>query len=246
MRLLNTRPFKIGDVTLTLYKYSNRAFFAQAWNEVVNGIRLTEARGLIVDEFGDVVVRPFDKVHNHWDCIIDETTPVMVVEKINGFLGVFTDSSIYGRIYSTTGSVDSEYAEIVKHHLQNFKPDKCFKDVTFMFEIVDRERDKLEHPVKDEEGVYLIGARGVETGGYCSEAWLDAVAGLHGFKRPSRREFSTYAQFLEFAKSQTNEGYMVYSLDRPFQDKFTGSQSYVTKYKTPHYLQTKKLLRMKK
>ena len=120
---------------LYVLKYNRKAFFNNLWTE-----ELEQCRGLVVDKDFNVVVRPFRKIFNYMEngTTFDRDAMVTYTRKVNGFLGCLTFSEKYGTIYSTTGSLDSDYAEIVKYSLEPFVDD-FIKDRnygrTYCFEI---------------------------------------------------------------------------------------------------------------
>ena len=140
---------------LFVIKYSKRVFFDNLWNEF-----LEECRGLIVDADWNPVVRPFKKVYNFGEngASYDRDRMMYVERKVNGFMGAATYvSSVDQVIYSTTGSLDSDFAVIVRKWLSKYED--YFRQNsghTFLFEICDASDP---HIIPEVEGVYLIGMR---------------------------------------------------------------------------------------
>lgn len=198
---------------LRVLKYNRSTFYHNGWDKA-----LIEMRGMVVDENNRIVVRPFNKVFNYSERLardaFDPIEPladdklVYAVEKINGFLGVATyDPVLETVIYSTTGSLDSDYARLVEKHLSPYE--NMFhanSGVSFMFEICD-ELDP--HIIKEELGAYLIGARIVTTGVPYAEIYLDSLAEAYNIRRP--RAFTiAFGALKEKLRTSTIEGYMVY------------------------------------
>lgn len=215
---------------LGVVKYAKRVFYDGLWGE---DDRLLDARGLVLDEEGNVIVWPFTKVFNHkergTDLPLD--TPVVYVEKVNGFLGCVTPTDKYGVIRSTTGSLDSDFALIILKHIDL----ECFEDVrniTYMFEIVD-ETDP--HIIPTEPGAYLIGCRYHVDGRMMYEWELDRIAENFGWKRP-KWSVGTFGFVLEQAAKCKHEGYMIRLHDE--------GERTVMKLKSPHYLSKKALMRL--
>ena len=139
---------------LKTYKYTNRVFYNNEFDDA-----LLELRGLILDDEDNIIVRPFNKAFNlserrarnsKFPLRVSDDDRFHAVKKINGFLGCATyvydeayeGKSFNGRIlYSTTGSLDSWFANTVREHLKKYENLFISKpNHTFMFDIVD-ERD---------------------------------------------------------------------------------------------------------
>lgn len=153
---------------LSTIKYNQKVSFDNFWNR---GLR--RCRGLIVDDEYNVIAYPFDHNFNFHEVInrdskyhvnFMEYSTLTLVPKFNGFLGVATYVSGYpGKsfdkkvIYSTTGTIDSDFAVMVEEHLSKYETMfKLYSNHSFMFEILD-ERDP--HIVKEEPGEVFIGLR---------------------------------------------------------------------------------------
>lgn len=220
---LVVRKASLRHPGLYVLKYHNRVFYDNLWTP-----ELEECRGTVVDEDWQVVVRPFRKIYNRHErgTDIPRDEIVTAVRKVNGFMGAVTWSPLRNEIiYSTTGSLDSDYAVLVEQHLKNFVPSHHYaRPVTWLFEICDASDP---HIIKERPGAYLIGGRDVETGELLSEEVLDSVAEAQGFKRPDwwRGQFS---DVVNETKRCTHEGFVVYGQDTAL------------KIKSPYYL-TKKL-----
>lgn len=225
---------------LNVMKYTRRVFYDNLWND-----ELIECRGRVVDSEGNTVINPFTKIFNYMEngTTLGEDETCLVVEKINGFLACATYVPMYDEvIVSTTGSLDSEYADIAKRSIpEAFLDDlrKSRSPMTYMFEIVSPD-DRLEHPVKEDIGCYLIGVRGVtDKSHYFSdtnkEKTLDMIAGNFGLLRP-KHFMMKFSEVLKKVKESHAEGFVVYSQD-------TGR---VLKIKTPYYLTKKAFMRSDK
>ena len=222
---------------LSVIKYKNNVFYNNSWDNA-----LLEMRGTVIDEDYNIVIRPFDKLFNYSERIaenafqpinIKDDEMVNVVRKVNGFLGVATYVSKMNEvIYSTTGSLDSSFRDLVEKHLTKYgNLFKSYPDHSFMFEICD-ETDI--HIIREEFGAYLIGCRNVADGKHLTEEQLDDIAKEYDIKRPYHKVI-TFGELKDELKTCQHEGYMVYSLD--------GTKRF--KMKSPHYLISKFLGRGK-
>lgn len=96
-----------------LYNYTQRCQFTGAWDNETKS-----ARGLIVDDDGTVLARPFPKFHNLHEHgpdaaagTIDLVPPMRVFDKVDGSLGIAFRRPSDGRIeWATRGSFTSDQA----------------------------------------------------------------------------------------------------------------------------------------
>ena len=209
---------------LFVIKYSRKVFFNSLWNDI-----LEECRGLVVDNDWNIIVRPFKKIYNRFEnnMDFDRDAEVVAIRKVNGFMGAITwDMSNKNRIiYSTTGSLDSDYAVMVEEYLKDFNPTNEFnRPTTWLFEICD---PSDPHIIKEDHGAYLIGARDVETGEMYNEDFLDSIARSRDYMRPEWKT-TRFSDVVQEVKTCQHEGFVVRN----------GKVS--LKIKSPYYL-TKKL-----
>lgn len=221
-RLVTRKESKLYPGLFVL-KYTRKVFYDNLWTP-----ELEELRGLVVDENWNVVVRPFRKIYNRFerntDIPLDER--VVAVRKVNGFMGAITWCPERNDIiYSTTGSLDSDFALLAKEHLKYFTPAHYYmRPTTWLFEICD---ESDPHIIPEKTGAYLIGARDIETGNLLSEVTLDSVAHAQGYLRPDWM-VCNFSNVVNQVKTCKHEGFVVYGKNTNL------------KIKSPYYL-TKKL-----
>ena len=213
-------------------KYKNRVFYKNLWTP-----ELLECRGTIVDDDYNIIQRPFTKIFNRGENGTDIPRDEMVywVRKINGFMACATwhDGDLF---VSTTGSIDSEFADLAREWLDKPEHHGLFKeypDLSFCFEIVD---ESDPHIVHETPGAYLLNARKKEWDSpqhELPESFLDVLAEEYRFGRPSWG-INRFSDVVKMAKVIKHEGYVVYNAD----------QSKELKLKTPYYLVTKFFGRM--
>lgn len=226
---------------LFVLKYKNVVFYDNLWH--VNPL-LNECRGLVVDADYNVIVKPFTKVFNYQEngTKIDRDEMCRWVRKVNGFLGVVTYHPNYPElIYSTTGSLDSDFVDLVAKHIDPIKD--CIKascegeHTTFMFEICD-ETDP--HIINEKYGPWLIGmviyfqgnpVQLMEKDGM--SACLDMLAVDFGCLRPESGN-AHFSEIVKMSKDCRHEGFMVYGYN----------SSTALKLKSPYYLTQKLFARM--
>lgn len=131
----NVRTQRHPELPLTIYNYTERCVFDNAWDTVT----LT-CRGLIVSDDGQVKARPFPKFFNYGQegaPDLDLSARTVVTDKADGSLGIlYPDGD--GWSIATRGSFTSEQA-IHATELWKDRYDERFplgEGVTWLFEIV--------------------------------------------------------------------------------------------------------------
>ncbi|MDO4895970.1 MAG: RNA ligase [Moraxella sp.] len=240
---------------LFVLKYKRDVFFNNTFDNA-----LLEMRGTVIDEYHNIIVRPFKKVFNYNERIakkskypitIDDSHLVDAVLKVNGFLGVCTyvdlpethpnhHASFNKKVlYSTTGSLDSNFAKMNKDHCEKYEPlFKQYPNHTFLFEITD---EKDVHIIKETFGETLIGIIDVASGRQFSESEIDDIANAFNAKqaklgndikiiRPNIIKNITFGELKKLLKNVEHEGFMVFD---------SASQELLFKLKSPYYLISK-------
>lgn len=214
---------------LTLLKYKKKVFYRSLWDK-----ELLESRGKVVDTEGNTVSAPFSKIFNYGEnnTTCPATTEVLAVQKINGFMGAYTNG-----LYTTTGSFEGPYVDMFKELVPD--PKSLIPGSTYLFEICHKNDP---HIIREKLGVYLIGVRHPDEEEYnsCSrkEAYLDHLAQLNGWYRPNYFT-ATFAEVLDLAGKCKMEGYVVYGSEI---SSNLGSHA-ALKIKSPFYLKAKALAR---
>ncbi|CAM0109942.1 RNA ligase and tail fiber protein attachment cata lyst [Vibrio phage 5P1c] len=211
---------------LSVLKYHRKVFYDNLWHL---DERLLECRGTVVDEDWNIIVFPFKKVFNLGEngTQVDPKCDVIIPEKVNGFMAAATLTEKYGLIVSTTGTLDSKYADLARKWIDSVDAD-FFEGNTYLFEICDKSDP---HIVEEEEGAYLIGIRNTINGTLLTEQACDVAVGvnMHGYKRPSWE-----AVKFEDIPETKKEGFMV---------RCAKTQEMLCKLKSPYYLSKKALQR---
>lgn len=230
------------ELELNVYKYANTVFFNNLWNK---SPYLLKARGLVLDNAGNIVQHPFDKVFNFnengtgSDIALDKK--VVAVEKLNGFLACITKYHNKNELLvSTTGSLDSDFVKMI-HELitpeqrENMLSYFQSNNETLMFEAIHPQDPHIISYAPEEQGLWLIGARAKdESSPTKSEQELDHMAKQLKFKRPAWFE-ATFEDMIKRIKTDKIEGYMI--LD-------AATARPLLKMKTDYYLVTKFIARM--
>ncbi len=211
---------------LFVIKYKNKVFYDNLWTPA-----LLQCRGLVLDKDYNVIVRPFDKIFNYMEngAAFDRDDICTYTRKVNGFMGAMTYSERYGHIYSTTGSLDSDFAKLAEKHLGKYAG-RLEEGITWLFEVCD---ESDPHIIKEVNGAYLIGVVDCNTGWHFSEECVSWTALKHGLKRYVH-EYARFSDIVKMSKECKYEGYVVRLQEDP--TKFL-------KIKSPYYLTTKFLAR---
>lgn len=163
----------------TLYNYTPQTMYSRAWDEYT-----LAARGLILDNSGRPIARPFPKFFNlnEHDSTRPETLPAEVPElsdKYDGSLII----CFYNRHESywqcvTRGSWDSEQAQWANKWVRNHAH-KLHQEYTYLFELIAPwNRIVIPYPQED---MVLLGRVNTETGEDCTYACAVEIAREDGF-----------------------------------------------------------------
>lgn len=229
---------------LKIYKYAKKVHFKRLWK--TNPL-LEKARGLVLDDAGNIVVHPFDKIYNYEEYDtgkdVKPEKKVYCVEKLNGFLGCISKHHFKNELlFSTTGSLSSDYINYIKDFIDEKTKSNLLEyfktnNKTLMFEVL-HPKDTENHivPYSNEElGLWLIGARDrVLKAKPETEENLDIISKEINMRRPIW-ELSEFNEVLEKVKKSQLEGYMVRDAE---------TSETLMKIKTNYYLVTKFVGRM--
>ena len=141
---------------LTIWNYAEEVQYSGRWDEVT-----LMARGLVTDDFGTVVARPFKKFFNMEEGKHTPTTDFEVYSKMDGSLGILFNYN--GEwIMATRGSFTSEQSLKGFEMLQKYDYNKLDKKHTYLFEIIYQEnRIVCQY---DFEDLVLLGMINTKTG----------------------------------------------------------------------------------
>ena len=229
---------------LSVLKYKRSVFYENRFDEA-----LREMRGLIIDKHNRIIVRPFKKQFNYSERIakdskyplhLDDAHRVDAVVKINGFLGCCTYVALppehpshtasfnHQVIYSTTGSLDSDFAKMVEKHCSPYEAlFKKYPNHTFLFEITDA---KDVHIIQERLGETLIGIIEVASGRQFREDEVNKIAAENGLQCPPLLENIPFGELKALLKTVKHEGFMVLDAE---------TKETLCKMKSPYYLVSK-------
>jgi RNA ligase len=141
---------------LTIWNYSEKVQYDSLWNDIT-----LQTRGLVTDDKGNIVARPFKKFFNDSEKKHTPTPEFDVYEKMDGSLGILFHYE--GEwVLATRGSFTSDQAVKGFEMLQKYEYQKLHKDYTYLFEIIyDDNRIVVKYPYED---LVLLGMINTETG----------------------------------------------------------------------------------
>lgn len=151
-----------------IYNYTPSAQFDQVWNEIT-----LNCRGLILDEAGNIIARPFKKFFNIGEYNqhnflgkIPNYTWFDIFDKLDGSLGILYKTPDGKFQIATRGSFESEQAikgtEIFHRMFKN--PSEIFlDDYTYLFEIIYPE-NRIVVNYGNKEELILLAVKNKQTG----------------------------------------------------------------------------------
>lgn len=190
---------------LTIYNYTEQCQFSQAWDKYT-----LMSRGLILDDQGRIIAKPFPKFFNLGEpaCPPIPNEPYDVFEKVDGSLGIWYYYDGDWRV-ATRGSLENDYTVYAQKHAdllrKSFFPDTW----TILTEIcMPAAEDGMPRAVKHEPGIHLLGAvNRYDFTDLCPRIVREGWAGPHGAKWEGTESIET---FLKRAKEKEGtEGWVL-------------------------------------
>lgn len=154
------------ELPLLIANYTPEVQYERLWDEHE---LIKQCRGLIIDEDGEVVARPFEKFfnleeHQEFDSLPD--IPVFerfeVYEKLDGSMGIIYWYEGKWRV-ATRGSFHSDQADKARELLQNYETEKMDKFYTYIVEIIYPE-NRIVVNYGDKEELIMVAKIHTETG----------------------------------------------------------------------------------
>lgn len=194
--------------TLDLYIYNYTAIcqYRSKWDAIT-----LMCRGLVVDEAGTIIARPFPKFFNLEEHKPGEIPhePFTIYEKLDGSLGILVQYQEQPPFLVTRGTFNSIQAQrgnqILNRSPWNQHLDQLDPALTYLFEIIYPE-NRIVVDYGGEEKLVLLAVRVTETGEYLP---LEDFASL-GFPLPKRYDgIQDYHQVRELLEEDNSEGYII-------------------------------------
>jgi RNA ligase len=186
---------------LTIWNYSETVQFDGCWDDV-----LLMTRGLVTDNEGNIVARPFKKFFNIEENKHRPTTDFDVFDKMDGSLGILFNYK--GEwILCTRGSFTSDQAIKGTELLKNYDTTELLESYTYLFEIIYPENRIVVR--YDEEMLMLLGAVNTITGKeaeYNELMWFHNICGY-----PIVKKYNGIIDYISLKDiiQDNQEGYVV-------------------------------------
>lgn len=183
---------------LTIYNYSQSTQYEGKWDDIT----LT-CRGLVMDDMGNVVARPFKKFFNIEENRHSSTDSFEVYEKMDGSLGIFF-YYMGEPVFASRGSFTSEQAVKGRELLEKYDwKNGTYEGYTYLFEIIYPE-NRIVVDYGNTEELIVLGVIETVTGKEVSYTEMET----EGFKIVKRYDFTDYAKIKEL-NWENSEGFVV-------------------------------------
>ncbi len=155
---------KHSEYPLYIYNYTRNTVFERYWDQ-----HTVNCRGLILDNQGNVISRPFPKFFNVEDYASTDdlfTKPFQIHEKLDGSLGIMYPTPDGGYAVASRGHFHSPQAQFATEALQkSFKETPWIPnpDYTYIFEII-YPQNRIVVDYGDFAGLVFLAAIHTETG----------------------------------------------------------------------------------
>lgn len=197
---------KHPSLNISIYNYTDKCQYEKEWNQYT-----LMCRGLVLDEWGNIIARSFDKFFNLGEEYPDiETNQALldlagkhgsftILEKYDGSLGI---AFFYGNQwnFATRGSFISDQAVMAKRIIEeNIREFKASTVHTHLFEIIYPE-NRIVVNYGDEEKLVYLASRNPRTGKYIYDAWcLDSFENARKYDslEPERKNAEGYVLVFE-------------------------------------------------
>ena len=198
------------DLPLRILNYTDMCMFDRGWNDTT-----TRCRGLIADQDGHLIARPWAKFFNYGEhdaATLDLSARVQVTDKKDGSLGILYPTGS-GHAIATRGSFTSDQAihatVVYQQRYPQFDP---MGGVTYLFEIVfPTNRIVLDYGPLDD--LILLGAVHIDTGTLYGPN--DSVCSHWPGPRTETYGHATLAEALTATPRPNAEGLVIRYLDGP-------------------------------
>ena len=156
---------------LSIWNYTPEVQYGQLWDEIT-----IQCRGLVTDNKGDIVARPFSKFFNIEEGKHTTTSEFEVFNKMDGSLGILFNYK--GEwILSTRGSFTSDQSIKGKEMLKKYPIEILDANNTYLFEILYK-NNRIVVDYGDYEGLILLGSFNTRTGQEISYSELKLLKGF--------------------------------------------------------------------
>ena len=184
---------------LTIWNYSQKTQYEGKWDEIT-----LHCRGLVTDDEGNIVARPFQKFFNIEEAKHRATKEFEVYEKMDGSLGIF----FYFKgepVFASRGSFTSEQAIKGTELLNKYNWKNCtHEDYTYMFEIV-YPSNRIVVNYGDAEELIVLGVINTTTGEECKFDEMES----EGFNIVMKYHTIKNYEYLKSLNWENKEGFVI-------------------------------------
>ena len=254
-KFVNEKSF--GDISS--FNFTRKAFDNKEWDGIT-----TKARGLYIDtEHNEIVARGYEKFFNLNE--VSETKPeslsrnlvfpVRAYVKENGFLGIVSTDHDGNIIFASKSTLNGDHAQMIKENLYNIYGANVVEEirkfsydnkVSFVFEVIDKERDPHIIKYKNNECILLdIINNDIKFNKYPYETMCEVANNIglkYKYLADTINDYKELSRYIENASSP-NFAYQTNRID----DKciegyvFEDANGFMFKLKTPYYNEWKML-----
>ncbi len=193
------------SLPLTIWNYSEKVQYEGLWDEVT-----LMCRGLVTDDQGNIVARPFSKFFNIEEKRHTPTKDFEVYEKMDGSLGIFfwyANEEGLHPVFASRGSFTSDQAVKGWEMLQKLPYHSLAQFHTHMFEIIYPE-NRIVVNYGDAEKLVLLGV--IHTSDGCEVERVNIEEHLgHSFELVKRYDGVSDYSTLKGMISDNTEGFIV-------------------------------------
>ena len=194
---------------LTIWNYTPKVQYENLWDEIT-----LQARGLVTDNEGNVVARPFKKFFNIEENKHTPTKEFDVYEKMDGSLGILFNYK--GEwVLATRGSFTSDQSVKGTELLQKYDYNRLNPDYTYLFEII-YNSNRIVVDYGDFEDVVLLGMIHTKSGyevnihsGNDADVRFKNLLNNLGFNIVRKYDGISDYSYLKHAISDNREGFVV-------------------------------------
>ena len=183
---------------LTIWNYSQSTQYEGKWDEITS-----HCRGLVTDDEGNIVARPFKKFFNIEESKHTPTKDFEVFEKMDGSLGIF----FYYKgepVFTSRGSFTSDQAIKGTELLNKYNwRNGTYEGYTYVFEIIYSE-NRIVVNYGDTEELIVIGVFNTLTGEECNYTEMES----EGFVLVNKYNFKEYDDIKDL-NWENSEGFVI-------------------------------------
>ena len=254
-KFVNEKSF--GNISS--FNFTRKAFDNKEWDGIT-----TKARGLYIDtEHNEIVARGYEKFFNLNE--VSETKPeslfrnlvfpVRAYVKENGFLGIVSTDHDGNIIFASKSTLNGDHAQMIKENLYSIYGANVVEEirkfsydnkVSFVFEVIDKERDPHIIKYKNNECILLdIINNDIKFNKYPYETMCEVADNIglkYKYLADTINDYKELSRYIENASSP-NFAYQTSRID----DKciegyvFEDANGFMFKLKTPYYNEWKML-----